>query len=268
MNRVVVRGRPVGRHSLVGPAPEDQRLRPRAELLAECPELRSPGDLVKAEVPRLRPLEAPVHRHQVPDDDLAHAFLPTDCDLQVVAACPNRSYFASSSVEGGPLRNAGRSGCPINLTLEVFGDRWSLIVLRDIMFGNRRHFRELLQDPRKASPRTSSPRGSSTSSQSASSPAPTTRDHKQKATYSLTEAGDRPRARHRRMSAPGASGTSRSPPSSRPAPATSKTAGGLSSRPSPPSSRHLHLAAPAPDRSVLAEFARAFAAARAEPTSP
>jgi DNA-binding HxlR family transcriptional regulator len=37
-----------------------------------------------------------------------------------------------------------RSGCPINLTLEVLGDRWSLIVIRDIMFGHRRHFRELL----------------------------------------------------------------------------------------------------------------------------
>lgn len=37
-----------------------------------------------------------------------------------------------------------RSGCPINLTLEVLGDRWSLIVIRDIMFGNRRHYRELL----------------------------------------------------------------------------------------------------------------------------
>jgi DNA-binding HxlR family transcriptional regulator len=37
-----------------------------------------------------------------------------------------------------------RSGCPINLSLEVFGDRWSLIVLRDMMFGGRRHFRELL----------------------------------------------------------------------------------------------------------------------------
>jgi DNA-binding HxlR family transcriptional regulator len=39
---------------------------------------------------------------------------------------------------------AHRSGCPINLTLEMLGDRWSLIVIRDIMFGNRRHFRELL----------------------------------------------------------------------------------------------------------------------------
>ncbi len=37
-----------------------------------------------------------------------------------------------------------RSGCPINLTMEVLGDRWSLVVLRDIMFGNRRHFRTLL----------------------------------------------------------------------------------------------------------------------------
>lgn len=37
-----------------------------------------------------------------------------------------------------------RSGCPINLTLEMLGDRWSLIVIRDILFGNRRHFRELL----------------------------------------------------------------------------------------------------------------------------
>jgi DNA-binding HxlR family transcriptional regulator len=37
-----------------------------------------------------------------------------------------------------------RSGCPINLTLETLGDRWSLIVIRDVMFGNRRHYRELL----------------------------------------------------------------------------------------------------------------------------
>jgi DNA-binding HxlR family transcriptional regulator len=36
-----------------------------------------------------------------------------------------------------------RSGCPINLTLEILGDRWSLIVIRDMMFGNHRHFREL-----------------------------------------------------------------------------------------------------------------------------
>ncbi|MEU4423242.1 helix-turn-helix domain-containing protein [Actinoplanes sp. NPDC024001] len=37
-----------------------------------------------------------------------------------------------------------RSGCPINLSLEVLGDRWSLLIIRDMMFGNRRHFRALL----------------------------------------------------------------------------------------------------------------------------
>jgi DNA-binding HxlR family transcriptional regulator len=32
----------------------------------------------------------------------------------------------------------------INLTLEILGDKWSLLVIRDMIFGNRRHFRELL----------------------------------------------------------------------------------------------------------------------------
>src|SRR6202161_3151433 len=36
-----------------------------------------------------------------------------------------------------------RSGCPIHATIDVFGDRWSLLVLRDIVFGDRRYFREL-----------------------------------------------------------------------------------------------------------------------------
>jgi DNA-binding HxlR family transcriptional regulator len=45
---------------------------------------------------------------------------------------------------GEQLSSDHRSGCPINLTLEVLGDKWSLLVIRDIIFGNRRHFRELL----------------------------------------------------------------------------------------------------------------------------
>ena len=34
-------------------------------------------------------------------------------------------------------------GCPINAAVEVLGERSSLLVLRDVMFGNRRHFRVL-----------------------------------------------------------------------------------------------------------------------------
>lgn len=42
------------------------------------------------------------------------------------------------------MREDPRSGCPINMAVEAFGDRWSLLVLRDVMFGDRRYFRELL----------------------------------------------------------------------------------------------------------------------------
>jgi hypothetical protein len=35
-------------------------------------------------------------------------------------------------------------GLPDQSDSWVAGDRWSLIVIRDLMFGNRRHFRELL----------------------------------------------------------------------------------------------------------------------------
>jgi DNA-binding HxlR family transcriptional regulator len=42
-----------------------------------------------------------------------------------------------------------RSLCPINLALEVFGDKWSLIIIRDMMFAGKRHFRELLQSDEK-----------------------------------------------------------------------------------------------------------------------
>jgi DNA-binding HxlR family transcriptional regulator len=42
--------------------------------------------------------------------------------------------------------SARRLRCPINLTLETFGDRWSLIILRDIMFGGHRTFRALLTE--------------------------------------------------------------------------------------------------------------------------
>jgi DNA-binding HxlR family transcriptional regulator len=42
------------------------------------------------------------------------------------------------------MQDEARSGCPINAAVEVLGDAWSMLVLRDIMFGDRRYFRELL----------------------------------------------------------------------------------------------------------------------------
>ena len=38
-----------------------------------------------------------------------------------------------------------RTGCPINFGLEIFGDRWTLLILRDLLLQNKRRFQELLQ---------------------------------------------------------------------------------------------------------------------------
>jgi DNA-binding HxlR family transcriptional regulator len=87
------------------------------------------------------------------------------------------------------MQETHRSGCPINLTLEILGDRWSLIIIRDMMFGNRRHFRQLLtkSDEHIASNiltdrlKRLMAEGLITKQEDPS--------HKQKAIYSLTEMG-------------------------------------------------------------------------------
>lgn len=38
-----------------------------------------------------------------------------------------------------------RSTCPISTALELIGDRWTLLVIRDLMFAGKRRFREFLQ---------------------------------------------------------------------------------------------------------------------------
>lgn len=43
------------------------------------------------------------------------------------------------------MATTDRSLCPINLAVEALGDRWTLLILRDLIFADRRHFRELLR---------------------------------------------------------------------------------------------------------------------------
>lgn len=83
---------------------------------------------------------------------------------------------------------APRSYCPISLSLEVFGDTWSLLILRDMMFAGKRHFREMLQSDEQISSniladrlRVLTEHGLITKADDPS--------HKQKAIYSLTENG-------------------------------------------------------------------------------
>lgn len=44
------------------------------------------------------------------------------------------------------MSDGGPSHCPIDFALEIFGDRWTLLVIRDLMFG-KRHFHELIGSP-------------------------------------------------------------------------------------------------------------------------
>ena len=46
-----------------------------------------------------------------------------------------------------PMKQPRRSQCPISYSLELFGDRWSLLILRDLAFRDARHFQDFLDSP-------------------------------------------------------------------------------------------------------------------------
>jgi DNA-binding HxlR family transcriptional regulator len=82
-----------------------------------------------------------------------------------------------------------RSGCPINLALEILGDKWTLVVIRDIALGDRRHFRELLTQSIEGIPANMlSDRLKSLMAHGLVTKADDP-SHKQKSIYSLTEQG-------------------------------------------------------------------------------
>ena len=45
----------------------------------------------------------------------------------------------------------GSGKCPVTFALDIFGDKWSLIILRDILFKGKRHYGEFLTSPEKIS---------------------------------------------------------------------------------------------------------------------
>jgi DNA-binding HxlR family transcriptional regulator len=46
-------------------------------------------------------------------------------------------------------RQSRRSDCPLNVSLEILGDRWSLLIIRDLMFRGFRAYKELLESEEK-----------------------------------------------------------------------------------------------------------------------
>jgi DNA-binding HxlR family transcriptional regulator len=42
-----------------------------------------------------------------------------------------------------------RSSCPISYALDIFGDKWTLLVIRDLIFSRKRYFRDFLASSEK-----------------------------------------------------------------------------------------------------------------------
>jgi DNA-binding HxlR family transcriptional regulator len=86
------------------------------------------------------------------------------------------------------MRQDQRSQCPVSLALEIIGDRWSPLVVRDMMFAGKRHYREFLKSEEKISSKILADRLKVLEQEGVLTwqDDPT---HKQKAIYSLTEKG-------------------------------------------------------------------------------
>ena len=86
------------------------------------------------------------------------------------------------------MRTRQRSLCPINVALETFGDRWTLLIVRDLMFAGKRHFREFLQSQEGISSNILADRLGALVEQGIVTKVDDP-SHQQKALYSLTEMG-------------------------------------------------------------------------------
>ncbi|WP_216329343.1 winged helix-turn-helix transcriptional regulator [Deinococcus aestuarii] len=81
-----------------------------------------------------------------------------------------------------------RSGCPVSLGLDIFGDRWTLLIIRDLMFTGKQHFREMLQSEEGISSNILADRLQLLLAEGIITKAEDP-GHRQKVVYSLTEKG-------------------------------------------------------------------------------
>jgi DNA-binding HxlR family transcriptional regulator len=81
-----------------------------------------------------------------------------------------------------------RSDCPLNYGLEIFGDKWSLLIIRDLMFFKKRYYSQFLNSMEKISTNILAERLTLLETEGIISKE---RDanHKQKLVYSLTQKG-------------------------------------------------------------------------------
>lgn len=62
-------------------------------------------------------------------------------DVRVIT-CVSQVTFGTVCPVTRKRKSKSRSGCPVSISLERFGDRWSLLVIRDLMVRGLRTFKE------------------------------------------------------------------------------------------------------------------------------
>ena len=143
--------------------------------------------------------------------------------------------------------------------LELLGDKWSLMIIRDMIFGNRRHFRELLENSEEG---IASNILAARLKRLEAAGLVSRRDdpsHKQKAIYSLTDAGIELVPLLAQMGAWGRRHTPSSRELSIRAQILEEGGPALWSE-FMEELRHLHLGAPRPSESVFAQLQSAYEA--------
>ena len=87
------------------------------------------------------------------------------------------------------MKNSKRkSDCPINFGLELFGDRWTFLIVRDLMFKGKHYFGEFVNSEEKIATNLLSDRLSMLESENMIFRSKD-KNHKQKIIYRLTKKG-------------------------------------------------------------------------------
>lgn len=72
----------------------------------------------------------------------------------MTTTCEAKDEGSRAAAEGGPTSPDGaagdwRSSCPIGRTLDIIGDRWSLLVVRDLLYCESCTFKKLSASPER-----------------------------------------------------------------------------------------------------------------------
>ena len=81
-----------------------------------------------------------------------------------------------------------KSDCPINFGLEIFGDRWTFLIVRDLMFKGKHYYGEFVQSEEKIATNLLADRLSMLENEGIISKSADD-FHKQKVVYKLTQKG-------------------------------------------------------------------------------